>query len=159
MGGVNETIDGDKRQSKIQFTLDRTMNNLPLRCEVNNLALDTPLADSISLKVLFPPNAMDIQPISEELIDGRPTRLSCAVNNSNPEPEINWEIDEEGKNRALRLTDTAQQRDSEGNFTSVVTFTPTEEMNGKTARCMASHPLWDKVKVAEYKLSVLCKSI
>lgn len=50
--GANAAITGELSSSWVQIKLDRSMNNMPFRCEAENGAIDEPLVASKTINVL-----------------------------------------------------------------------------------------------------------
>ncbi|CAD5221234.1 unnamed protein product [Bursaphelenchus xylophilus] len=158
-------IDGNKSRSLLQLRIDRSMNNLPIKCQSENPALEHPLNDTVTLTVYFPPSRMAIVKYAGdgnedrgEIIAGKDTRLKCLIPSSNPPAEINWEI-EMGDDKPLQLTgESIFNEQTEENYgfkvENVVTFTPMMEMNGRVARCIASSPVWNSTVKAEFNMDV-----
>lgn len=108
---------GDTAQSTVSLQLDRSMNNVSIRCEAENGALDYPLIATKTLHVLckdltretcyvqfvVPPKRVIIrQPEQDpQMIAGQTTRLTCNVPSSNPAAEVIWEFDSGNSNAPI----------------------------------------------------------
>lgn len=177
LSGSQAVLDGNKSRSSVSVRLDRSMNNMPLRCEATSPALDEPANASTVLSVLcecvagsasfpVPPRHVDVRKygeLSDELVAGKDTRLQCAVPSANPPAEVSWELDAGGE-LPLRLAGDTRSNASaleNGGFEvqNVLTFAPSVAMDGRKARCIASHPLWESAVVGEYSMNVYCECL
>ncbi|CAD5215282.1 unnamed protein product [Bursaphelenchus okinawaensis] len=160
----SDIVDGAKSRSSLQVRIDRSMNNLTIKCQIDDHpALDYPLNDTILLEVYFPPSRMSVRKYEEndgkdEIIAGKDTRLSCSIPSSNPPAEVNWEVDI-GEDRPLQIDGAyLVKRGTEENYgytvENVVTFQPRMEMDGRVARCIATNPVWNSTVKSEYRMVV-----
>uniref|UniRef100_A0A7E4VGA4 Nephrin n=1 Tax=Panagrellus redivivus TaxID=6233 RepID=A0A7E4VGA4_PANRE len=159
-GGVAK-VTGELSSNTIGIKLDRSMNTMPLRCEALNGAIDEPLVALKAINVLFPPRRLILrQPENDrrQMISGEAARLSCTVPSANPPAEVTWQFEKKGLetprytvsyNRTERATEY-----SAWEVKQVITFTADEKLDGTAVQCIASHPLWNDVVVAEHKLSI-----
>ncbi|KAH7715515.1 Immunoglobulin I-set domain containing protein [Aphelenchoides avenae] len=160
--GTRRTVSGDVEQSTVSVLLDRSMNAQQIRCEAENGALEQPSVAAYTLSVLFPPRRILVrQPVTDrrQMIAGETTRLSCVVSSAIPAPEITWEFKSGDANQlVVKRGDYLHNRtvSEYGGYEveNVVTFTPTEVMDGTLARCIASHPMWKETKSQTYRLNV-----
>ncbi|TMS36276.1 hypothetical protein L596_003477 [Steinernema carpocapsae] len=153
------TVTGDVSQSHISIPLDRTLNRVPIRCEASNDALDSPFIASKKVVVLFPPKKVHIRPQNSQqmhTLAGETANLVCLSSSSNPESEIEWKF----PGKPVQWQSETVQNKSSGEFygfevENVVKFKATEDLNGFTVFCTASHPYWTESKTATYTLNVL----
>uniref|UniRef100_A0AC34FM39 Nephrin n=1 Tax=Panagrolaimus sp. ES5 TaxID=591445 RepID=A0AC34FM39_9BILA len=160
--GASAAITGELSSSWVPIKLDRSMNNMPFRCEAENGAIDDPLVASKTINVLFPPRRLILRQAEEsrrQMIAGEPAQLSCTVPSSNPPAEINWEFQNahyhQGRQYSLTSNRTERSQEFAGwQVKHTITFTADEKMDGTIVQCIASHPLWNDAVAAEQKLSI-----
>uniref|UniRef100_A0A914CKH7 Nephrin n=1 Tax=Acrobeloides nanus TaxID=290746 RepID=A0A914CKH7_9BILA len=145
----------------VTIPLDRSMNNVSIRCEAENGALDHPLVATKVIYVLYPPKRVIVRHPEHDpqMIVGQTARLTCNVPSSNPAAEISWEFDSGNSNKPVvekgqYLYNRTSSEYGGWEVENFVTFTPTEKMHGSSVRCIASHPLWNDVKSNSYILNV-----
>ncbi|KAH7715518.1 immunoglobulin I-set domain-containing protein [Aphelenchoides avenae] len=142
---TQSTISGDVAQSAVSVLLDRSMNAQQIRCEAENV----------------PPRKILVRQLetdSHQMVAGEATWLSCVVPSANPSPVITWEFESGNANRVVKhggyLLNRPVPEYGGYEVENVVTFTPTEVMDGTLARCIASHPLWNDATSQTYQLNV-----
>ncbi|XP_022651814.1 vascular cell adhesion protein 1-like [Varroa destructor] len=122
-------------QSKLWLkALTRDMHGAVLKCAAYNEEhnLTTPVSAAISLWTR--PAEMRIQ--SRTFSAGVPASVECEIVGSRPVPEVTWRIS--GRPGQLASTFTHVSKDN-AITTSVVTFVPTEEDQGRTLICEAQN--------------------
>uniref|UniRef100_A0A0N4ZBA7 Nephrin n=1 Tax=Parastrongyloides trichosuri TaxID=131310 RepID=A0A0N4ZBA7_PARTI len=161
LNGSQTLIAGDISQSVISLKVDRTMNRRPIRCEAENEALSTPYEVSKTLHVVYPPRHLNIRvadPSRNYVRAGEASYLICTSILSNPAPHITWEINLP-KDSQPKVMHGEYMKRNESDFgdwfiENRLTFIPTEEMNGLSVQCIASHSNWKEPVVSKYTLNV-----
>uniref|UniRef100_A0AC34Q8P4 Nephrin n=1 Tax=Panagrolaimus sp. JU765 TaxID=591449 RepID=A0AC34Q8P4_9BILA len=159
--GAQAALTDGLSSSSVTIQLDRSMNNMPFKCEAENGAIDKPLTATKSINVLFPPRRLNLRPLDNDrqMTAGQQARLSCTVPSSNPPAEINWEFEggskKNGRIYTLLSNRTEHSQDYNGWQTQqIIAFIAEEDLDGTSVQCIASHPLWNDVIAADHKLSI-----
>ena len=117
---------------------------------------------------LVPPAHVKVRQVERDnqpMIADQPNRLVCTVPSSNPPAEISWEFESKSAG-ALPSKPGHYTKKGAAHGTSeykgyevenVLQFTPTEDMDKSSVRCIASHPQWNDVKSSAFVLDVLCE--
>uniref|UniRef100_A0A0N5C919 Nephrin n=1 Tax=Strongyloides papillosus TaxID=174720 RepID=A0A0N5C919_STREA len=154
-------IAGDISQSIISLKIDRSMNRRPIRCEAENEALATPYEVSKTIHVVYPPRHLNIRvadPSRNYVRASEASYLICTSILSNPAPHITWEINlpKDVQPKVMHGEYLKRNESEYGDWfiENRLTFTPTEEMNGLSVQCIASHSNWKEPVVAKYTLNV-----
>ncbi|MFH4976616.1 hypothetical protein AB6A40_003325 [Gnathostoma spinigerum] len=154
-------LSAETSRSVVTVILDRSMNSQEIRCEALNGALDEPLVTAKTVKVLFSPRRVIVrleETSRRHVISGEPTRAFCSTSSSNPAAEILWQFSHKGAPVIARGASLYNRTSREfGGFEveNVISFTPTEDMDGSELRCVASHPLWSNSKAEVLPLRVM----
>ncbi|XP_075748592.1 nephrin-like [Rhipicephalus microplus] len=118
-------------------------------CEATHPALESPLQASVTVSVLYPPGAPEIEGYHEgDIVQvGDTLTLACISRGGNPPASLSWS--REG--RPLRARYKAASREA----TSAYTFTVTAADNNAVYRCEASNLVTLQPSQASVTLSVL----
>lgn len=164
INGSQTLIAGDISQSFISLKIDRTMNKRPIRCEAENEALSAPFEVSKTIHVVYPPRYLNIRvadPSKNYVRAGEVSYLICTSILSNPAPHITWEINlpKDVQPKVMHGEYLKRNESDYGDWfiENRLTFTPTEEMNGLSVQCIASHSNWKEPIVTKYILNVYYK--
>ncbi|KAH7951075.1 hypothetical protein HPB52_004706 [Rhipicephalus sanguineus] len=124
-------------------------NRAVYSCEATHPALESPLQASVTVSVLYPPGAPEIEGYHEgDIVQvGDTLTLACISRGGNPPASLAWSRD----GRPLRARYKAASREA----TSAYTFTVTAADNNAVYRCEASNLVTLQPSQASVTLSVL----
>ncbi|XP_077524677.1 nephrin-like [Amblyomma americanum] len=124
-------------------------NRAVYTCEATHPALESPLQASVTVSVLYPPGAPEIEGYHEgDIVQvGDTLTLACISRGGNPPAALTWSRD----GRPLRARYKSASREA----TSAYTFTVTAADNNAVYRCEASNLVTLQPSQASVTLSVL----
>ncbi|XP_019764494.1 synaptogenesis protein syg-2 isoform X3 [Dendroctonus ponderosae] len=116
--------------------IERKSLNAVYTCQATNSQLMHPISSSITLDVNLKPLWMRLRGNNKPLSATKSYKLECEVVGSRPEPIITW------WKATAQMKNTQEVTSPDGNTTtSILTFTPTVDDDGKYMSCHGQHPI------------------
>ncbi|XP_076438508.1 nephrin-like [Babylonia areolata] len=132
-------VIGNIAQSDIGIVARPDDNGAVYKCTATNAATTTPLVDTVTLTVLFPPTSVTIKSSTDQPRAGQGMNLTCVSSSSNPAAEILWVKGDkriQGVNRGVVDAEHGGK-----NTTNVLHFIPTSSDHNAVYGCRATNTL------------------
>ncbi|KAK7487590.1 hypothetical protein BaRGS_00021140 [Batillaria attramentaria] len=132
-------VIGNIAQSEIGIVARPDDNGATYKCTATNAATTTPLEDSVTLTVLFPPTSVTITASTTQPRAGHGMNLTCVSSSSNPAAEILWI---KGGKRIQGVNRGVVDAEHGGkNTTNILHFIPTSSDHNAVYGCRATNTL------------------
>ncbi|KAK7106268.1 nephrin-like isoform X2 [Littorina saxatilis] len=133
-------VIGNIAQSEIGIVARPDDNGAVYKCTATNAATgNTPLVDTVTLTVLFPPTSVTITASTNQPRAGQGMNLTCVSSSSNPAAEILWV---KGGKRIQGVNRGVVNAEHGGkNTTNVLHFIPTSSDHNAVYGCRATNTL------------------
>ncbi|KAL8598029.1 hypothetical protein ACOMHN_062627 [Nucella lapillus] len=132
-------VIGNIAQSDIGVVARPDDNGAVYKCTATNAATTTPLVDTVTLTVLFPPTSVTITSSTNQPRAGQGMNLTCVSSSSNPAAEILWVKGGKRIQGVNRGVTNAQHGGK--NTTNVLHFIPTSADHNAVYGCRATNTL------------------
>ncbi|XP_076321960.1 neural cell adhesion molecule 2-like [Tachypleus tridentatus] len=120
-----------------------------LTCQASNNNITVPSSSAVTLDLNLKPVEIKIHPYQRPLPADKEVDLTCSSNGSRPAAKITWWKDDKQMQRTRESVNRA------GVSTSILTFSPSAEDNGKHLSCKAKNPhIIDYVIEDSWKLEI-----
>lgn len=133
------SVIGNIAQAEIGIVARPDDNGAVYKCAATNAAITTPLVDTVTLTVLFPPTSVLISASNSQPRSGQGMNLTCTCSSSNPAAEILWV---KGGKRIQGVNRGVVDAENGGkNTTNVLHFIPTSSDHNAVYGCRATNTL------------------
>ena len=136
------THDQHKSVNTLTFEASEDDNNAKYKCEAKNPYLASPLSDSVTLNVLFPPSEVTITG-SETASINETVTFTCETSKSNPFSSLQWVVDSKSVSASNEITPV----EDGGGWTtkSEISITVTDYDRFKTVSCYANNGVGERM--------------